>query len=90
MLIEENNLLNRIKIRQGDLLDSAISFRDADAVTMYLLPQLIEALRPKLEEQLQPDCRVVSELFTVKGWEPMKVKRTSHLGRVHLYRMDSI
>ena len=48
MLIEENNLLNRIKIRQGDLLDSAISFRDADAVTMYLLPQLIEALRPKL------------------------------------------
>ena len=90
MLIEEDGLVDRIKIRQGDVLDSAISFRDADAVTMYLLPELIEALKPKLEEQLQPECRVVSELFPVHGWEFAKEKKTSWIGRAYLYKMDSI
>ena len=42
--------------------------RDADVVFTYLLPEVMERLRPKFENELRPGVRVVSYAFKVPGW----------------------
>ncbi len=82
-------LQNRVKVQQGNLLDADLS--GADVVTIYLLTQSNEVLRPKLEKMLKPGTRVVSYDYAVPGWKPKKVDRTAesasggHL--IYLYEM---
>jgi len=47
---------------------------NADIVTMYLLPSVNEALRKKLERELQGGARVVSHDFSIPGWTPARVE----------------
>lgn len=46
----------------------------ATVVTIYLLPQLIDALQPTLLYQLQPGARVVTHAFAMKSWRPDRVE----------------
>ena len=48
----------------------AVSLRDADVVTLYLLPQINEKLRPKLLTEMRPGARVVSHAFDMGDWPP--------------------
>jgi len=48
----------------------AVSLRDADVVTLYLLPQINEKLRPKLLTEMKPGARVVSHAFDMGDWPP--------------------
>jgi SAM-dependent methyltransferase len=45
-------------------------FRDATVVTMYLLPEVNLALRPRLLFDLRPGTRVVSHDWDMADWEP--------------------
>jgi hypothetical protein len=45
-------------------------FSQASVVTVYLLPQLINELQPRLLDELQAGTRVVSHAFTMRGWKP--------------------
>jgi SAM-dependent methyltransferase len=45
-------------------------FSDATVVTMYLLPEVNLALRPRLLSALQPGTRVVSHDWDMADWEP--------------------
>jgi predicted RNA methylase len=72
---------NRVKVVQGDLLDADLS--DADVVTLYLLTQSNEKLRPRLEKMLHPGARVVSYDFAVPGWKPKWVERVDEVSRTH-------
>ncbi|MBN8737376.1 MAG: methyltransferase domain-containing protein [Xanthomonadales bacterium] len=60
------------KFVQGDIFES--DFSDADVVTLYLLPELNERLRPTLLD-MKPGTRVVSHQFTMGSWKP-DAKRT--------------
>jgi SAM-dependent methyltransferase len=51
----------------GDLF--TINLSDADVITMFLLPSINEALRPKLLE-LKAGTRVVSNTFRMGDWQP--------------------
>lgn len=44
-------------------------FSEATVVTLYLLPESNELLRPKFEAELQEGVRFVSHNYTIPGWE---------------------
>ncbi|MEG3182072.1 methyltransferase domain-containing protein [Sphingomonas sp. LT1P40] len=47
-----------------------VSLREADVVTLYLLPELNERLKPKLLAEMKPGARVVSHAFDMGDWPP--------------------
>jgi ubiquinone/menaquinone biosynthesis C-methylase UbiE len=60
----------KVKFIIGDLFEA--DFRDADIVTLYLLPEVNLRLRPKLLKDLKVGSRIVSHQFDMGGWEPDK------------------
>jgi SAM-dependent methyltransferase len=57
----------KVDLQQGDIFKS--DFRNADVVTMYLLPSLNEKLRPILLK-MKPGTRVTSHQFMMGDWTP--------------------
>lgn len=45
-----------------------VSLAEANVVFCYLLPPVMAALKPKLEQDLPPGARVISHAFPVPGW----------------------
>lgn len=56
-----------VEFRQEDATKTDLS--PATVVTMYLLPESNELLRPQLERMLKPGTRVVSHAYQIPGWE---------------------
>jgi len=88
--IAKLGLQDRARVITGDIRDADLS--DADVVTMYLLTDSNEILRPKLEKSLKPGTRVVSYSFRVPGWKPAEVEETDPFGNgrkhaIYLYVM---
>jgi cyclopropane fatty-acyl-phospholipid synthase-like methyltransferase len=73
-------LRNKSKAVWADLFKVDLS--DADVVTLYLHQGTNDKLREKLERELKPGARVVSHVFTFKGWTATKVDEIEH---VYLY-----
>jgi len=63
----EAGVADRVEFRQGDLFEADLS--DATVVTLYLWPEMNNRLRPKLQRELDPGDRVVSNSFDIDGWE---------------------
>jgi len=59
---------DRTSFRQGDVL--AADFREATVVTLYLLPSLVERLKPRLLAQLKPGTRIVAHDYGFSDWKP--------------------
>ena len=59
---------DRTLFLQQDIFTS--DFRDATALTLFLLPELNLRLRPKLFRDLKPGTRIVSHNFNMGDWEP--------------------
>ena len=59
-----------VTFRQEDLFKA--DFKDATVITLYLLPQLNEKLRPRLWAELKPGTRIVSHQFEMGDWKPEK------------------
>jgi SAM-dependent methyltransferase len=55
-----------VKFRLQDATKADIS--EATVVTLYLLPESNDLLRPLLEKQLKPGARVVSHNYHIAGW----------------------
>jgi SAM-dependent methyltransferase len=66
--VTKNNVGDRAKIVQGDLFEYEI--KDANVVTLYLLPRLNLKLRPRLWKELKVGSRVVSNSFDMGDWKP--------------------
>ncbi|HEU5169430.1 MAG TPA: class I SAM-dependent methyltransferase, partial [Gemmatimonadales bacterium] len=58
----------RISFENADLFTADL--REATVVTLYLLPELNERLRPKLFRELRPGTRIVSNTFDMGAWKP--------------------
>lgn len=61
---------DRVKFVQQDLFDADI--HEATVVTLYLLPNVNQRLRPKLLRELKPGTRVVSHSFDMGDWKPVR------------------
>jgi SAM-dependent methyltransferase len=59
---------DRVSFRQGDALTADI--REATVVTLYLLPGLVEKLKPRLLAQLKPGTRIIAHDYGFEGWKP--------------------
>jgi Methyltransferase domain len=64
----KDGLADRVKFLQQDLFDT--DFRSADVLTLYLLPDVNLALRPKIFAELRPGARVVSHDYGMQEWRP--------------------
>jgi SAM-dependent methyltransferase len=61
-----------VEFRMEDATKS--DFSDATIVTLYLLTESNELLRPELERQLKPGAYVVSHNYPIPGWEKKEIE----------------
>jgi len=62
------------KLVRFELADATkVDISEATVVTMYLLPESNELLRPKLEKELTPGVFVVTHNYMIPGWEDKEV-----------------
>ena len=59
----------------------------ATVVPVYLLPDLMNRLQPRLLEHLQPGTRIVSHAFTMTGWRPDS-RETMRIAKQHAGQGD--
>ncbi|MBI5281804.1 MAG: class I SAM-dependent methyltransferase [Candidatus Solibacter usitatus] len=86
--IEAQGLQDQVKVIQGDMM--AVDVSSASVVSLYLLTDANEQLRPKLERELKPGARVVSLEFKIKGWKPSRVEKVEvhrHPYTMYLYEL---
>ncbi len=62
----EAGVAARVRFERGDVF--AADVRKATVVTLYMLPPIIQGLRPVLLRQLRPGSRIVSHDFPFEGW----------------------
>ncbi len=65
--LTELGLEKRARIIQGNLFETDV--RPATVVTLYLLPDVNQRLRPRLEKELRPGTRVVSHNYSMDPWK---------------------
>ena len=68
--VERAGVADRVSIRQGDLFQT--DFSSATVLTLYLLEELNQQLRPTILA-MRPGTRVVSNSFSMGDWEPDQV-----------------
>ena len=67
----------------GDIFDEAVPIKDATVVTLFLLQRLNKQLRPRLQRELAPGSRIVSNSFNMGDeWPP---QRTEHVNNFTIY-----
>jgi hypothetical protein len=59
---------DRVKFLRQDLFNT--DFHEANVLTLYLLPDVNIALRPKILAELKPGTRVVSHDYDMREWRP--------------------
>lgn len=59
---------DRVRFIEQDMFKTDIS--KATVVTLYVLPDFMEKLRPKLLAELKPGTRIVSHDYYMSGWYP--------------------
>jgi len=69
--------------RQADAFEADI--RAATVVTLYLLPEVNIALKPKLLQELQPGTRVISNNFDMGRWVPDRHETSLSSGGIYLW-----
>jgi hypothetical protein len=69
--IKSLGLDKKARIIHGDIMEQ--NYKQANLITVYLLPLSNDKVRPMLEEQLQKGTRVVAHDFEFSGWNPTKV-----------------
>ncbi len=85
---ESLGLQDRVKIITGDMM--AVDVSPASVVSLYLMTEANDTLRPKLERELKPGSRVVSLEFKVRGWKAARVEKVelhNHPYTIYVYEM---
>jgi cyclopropane fatty-acyl-phospholipid synthase-like methyltransferase len=75
--IAQAGVTDKVKILNDDLFTADIS--QATVVTLYLLQSLNEKLIPKLNKELKPGTRIVSQTFTMgENYPPEKTEASGY------------
>ncbi len=88
----DEGVAHLVEFREDDALTVDVS--PATVVTLYMLPEFNEKLRPILWQKLKPGSRVVSHDFPIEGWAPIKVERMRgglvHDHTIYLWRIEEV
>jgi SAM-dependent methyltransferase len=71
-LAAEAGVADKAKFVQGDMFEA--DFSEATVMAMFLLPDNLTRLKPKMEK-LRPGTRVVLNTFGMPGWRPDVTER---------------
>ncbi|WP_375429205.1 SAM-dependent methyltransferase [uncultured Sphingomonas sp.] len=82
----EAKLTGRVTFRNEDLFETDI--REATVVTLYLLPELNDKLRPRLMKMLKPGTRIVSHAFGMTDWVPEATREVEGT-TIYLWRIPA-
>jgi predicted O-methyltransferase YrrM len=74
---------DRVQFIHGDIFDPAIKISDATVVTLYLLPALNQKLMPRLQSELRPGTRIVSNSFDMG--EAWPAEKTAQVDNFNIY-----
>ena len=77
--VKAAGLSDRVRVIHGDIFDTkTTNISEATVVTLYLLQSLNEKLRPRLQAELKPGTRVVSNTFSMgEAWPAEKTEQVS-------------
>lgn len=73
---------------------SKAGLTEAIVVTVYLLPESLELLKPLFERDLRDDARIVSHDYRIPGWDGKVAAvetvpdETGHGHKIFLYRLE--
>lgn len=70
--IKKARLHNRAFVIRGNFFEIDIS--EATVITLFLLTDVNEILKPKLEKELKPGTRIISHEFEIPGWKAEQVE----------------
>lgn len=73
---ERAGVAQRVQVIEGDIFQT--DFSQASVVSLYLLEELNQQLRPTLLA-MKPGTRIVSNTFSMGDWEPDQVIEAGHL-----------
>ena len=79
--IKDLKLDDKVRVIEGDMM--AVDLSQDDVVTMYLITNNNDMVRPMLEKQLKPGARVVSHDYEIRGWQPTRTETVDALKRQH-------
>ena len=63
----------------------SIKLHDASLVICYLYPGAMKQLKIKFEQELKPGTWIISNTFTIPGWEPLEIIEVNDLYRTKIY-----
>ena len=85
MNVRLSGVEDKVLIIQGDIFDPNLSFSEATVVTLFLLEQLNIRLMPRLQTELKPGTRVVSNTFTMGSEWPYDKTEQAGFNQIYLW-----
>ena len=73
---------NKAKIEHGNFYKANV--KNANIITLFLLPKTMEKIENKLRKELRKGARIVSYRFVFKNWKPLKVDEEN---KIYLYKV---
>lgn len=70
---EKNGVSDRVQFFHRNVFDADLS--KVDVIFMWLFPELMRLLRPKILNEARPGTRVVAALWDMGGWPPDAVEK---------------
>jgi precorrin-6B methylase 2 len=81
--VKKAGVADRVTIIQGNFFDATVKISDATVVTLFLLQSLNEKIRPRLQAELQPGARIVSNAFHMGSSWP--AEKSEDVGNSTIY-----
>ena len=83
--------IDNLDYKRMNFLD--YNFAEADAIVMYLIPEVMQVLGKKFHEQVRPGTLIISNKFRLgDGWEPLETLEVKtaylHQKKVYIYRKE--
>lgn len=79
-----NGLRGKSRLKYANFYFQDLS--KADVICAFLTPKAMEKLKPKLQTETKPGCRIVSYAFEIPGWQPTKIdKPDQRSAAIYLY-----
>ncbi|MCL5010632.1 MAG: 50S ribosomal protein L11 methyltransferase [Patescibacteria group bacterium] len=73
------------KIIFGDLMKTDLS--GADVVFVFLLPKVYLQLKQKFSKELKKGTKVITHVWPIEGWTPIKIDKPANQSGLFLYEM---
>lgn len=76
----EQGVADRVSFIEQDLFETDLT--GATVVTMYLLPEVVNALKDKLVRELEPGTRVLSHDYYIDGWHEARLLQLDYADKL--------